>query len=79
MKHVACYCRVSTDEQARFGFSIQAQKDTLEKYKQALELNDNYLKNDIINYTHGARCTFKDYKCPNDCKFKHGKTLERKI
>lgn len=32
MKHVACYCRVSTDEQARFGFSIQAQKDTLEKY-----------------------------------------------
>lgn len=54
-------------------------KDILEKYKQALELNDNYLKNDIINYTHGARCTFKDYKCPNDCKFKHGKTLERKI
>ena len=32
MKYVACYCRVSTDEQARFGFSIQAQKDALEKY-----------------------------------------------
>lgn len=32
MKHVACYCRVSTDEQAKFGFSIQAQKDALEKY-----------------------------------------------
>ena len=32
MKYVACYCRVSTDEQARFGFSIQAQKDSLEKY-----------------------------------------------
>lgn len=29
---VACYCRVSTDEQAKFGFSIQAQKDVLEKY-----------------------------------------------
>ncbi len=32
MKYVACYCRVSTDEQAKFGFSIQAQKDALEKY-----------------------------------------------
>ena len=32
MKYVACYCRVSTDEQKRFGFSIQAQKDALEKY-----------------------------------------------
>ena len=32
MKHVACYCRVSTEEQSKFGFSIQAQKDALEKY-----------------------------------------------
>lgn len=32
MKYVACYCRVSTDEQAKFGFSIQAQRDALEKY-----------------------------------------------
>lgn len=32
MKYVACYCRVSTDEQAKFGFSIQAQKDALKKY-----------------------------------------------
>lgn len=32
MKYVACYARVSTDEQAKFGFSIQAQKDALEKY-----------------------------------------------
>ncbi len=32
MKHVACYCRVSTDEQVKYGFSIQAQKDALEKY-----------------------------------------------
>ncbi len=30
--YVACYVRVSTDEQAKFGFSIQAQKDALEKY-----------------------------------------------
>lgn len=32
VKYVACYCRVSTDEQKKFGFSIQAQKDALEKY-----------------------------------------------
>ena len=32
MKYVACYCRVSTEEQRKFGFSIQAQKDALEKY-----------------------------------------------
>ena len=32
IKYVACYCRVSTEEQAKFGFSIQAQKDALERY-----------------------------------------------
>lgn len=32
MKYVACYCRVSTDEQVKYGFSIQAQKDALEAY-----------------------------------------------
>ena len=32
MQRVACYARVSTDEQVKFGFSIQAQKDALEKY-----------------------------------------------
>lgn len=32
MKYVACYCRVSTDEQVKFGFSIDAQKDALIKY-----------------------------------------------
>lgn len=32
MKRVACYCRVSTEEQVKYGFSIQAQKDALTKY-----------------------------------------------
>lgn len=32
MKRVACYCRVSTEEQVKYGFSIQAQKDALIKY-----------------------------------------------
>lgn len=30
--YVACYVRVSTEEQVKFGFSIQAQKNALEKY-----------------------------------------------
>ena len=42
MKRVACYARVSTDEQARFGFSIDAQKTALEKY-----CKDNKLKYDF--------------------------------
>lgn len=32
MQYAACYCRVSHDEQVKFGFSIQAQKEALEKY-----------------------------------------------
>ncbi|MFR7544585.1 MAG: recombinase family protein [Clostridia bacterium] len=32
MKTVACYCRVSTEEQVKYGFSIQAQKDALTNY-----------------------------------------------
>lgn len=32
MKNVACYCRVSTEEQAKYGFSIEAQRNALEKY-----------------------------------------------
>lgn len=33
----------------------------------------------LDKYTKGARCTFPDYDCPRDCKFKEGKTLVRKI
>ncbi len=32
MKYVACYCRVSHEEQVKYGLSVQAQKDALEKY-----------------------------------------------
>ena len=32
IKRVACYCRVSTDEQKKHGYSIQAQKERLEAY-----------------------------------------------
>lgn len=54
-------------------------KDILNMYKEVLEEKDHYLKDDIVKYSHGARCTFPDYKCTNDCKFSKGKRLIRKI
>ena len=54
-------------------------KETLLKYKKALEEKDNPLAIDISKYSHGARCTFPDYQCQKDCGFKEGKILTRKI
>lgn len=42
MKKVACYARVSTDEQARFGFSIDAQRTALEKYCKENKFNYDF-------------------------------------
>lgn len=52
---------------------------TLLEYQKALEEAHSHLAEDISKYTHGARCTFPDYNCQQDCKFKEGKTLSRKI
>lgn len=57
---------------------MKATRDTLLKYKDALEKNDNYLKEDIKKYVKGARCTF-GYDCTKKCNFKEGITLEREI
>jgi hypothetical protein len=54
-------------------------KETLEEYKKALEEKNHPLAKDIEKYSHGARCTFPDFKCSSDCKFKEGKILTRKI
>lgn len=54
-------------------------KETLTKYKKALEDNNNPLRYDIVNYTKGARCTFPGYVCTEPCNFKEGITLKRKI
>ena len=54
-------------------------KETLLKYKEALEQADSPLKDDIKRYTLGARCTFPDFTCSSDCKFKEGELLNRKI
>ena len=54
-------------------------KETLLQYKQELQKNNSPLAKDILKYTHGARCTFPDFTCSSDCKFKAGKQLIRKI
>lgn len=58
---------------------MQQTRETLLKYKKALEESNNPLAADIEKYSHGARCTFPDYTCSSDCGFKEGKTLIRKI
>ncbi len=58
---------------------MQQTRETLLKYKESLENSNNVLSTDIEKYTRGARCTFPDFKCTADCKFKEGKTLVRKI
>lgn len=54
-------------------------RETLLKYKKALEESNSPLAKDIEKYSHGARCTFPDFNCSSDCKFNEGKTLIRKI
>ena len=54
-------------------------KETLMKYKRELETKNHPLASDIKKYSLGARCTFPDYNCAMDCKFKEAKTLTRNI
>ena len=52
---------------------------TLLKYKRVLEKKKSPLASDIVKYSRGARCTFPDFECSNDCKFNEGKKLTRRI
>lgn len=54
-------------------------RETLLKYKKALEESNSPLALDIEKYSYGARCTFPDFTCSSDCGFKEGKVLSRKI
>jgi len=71
-------CKERLCSAAQLEIMIQT-KETLLKYKKALEESNNLLAKDIIKYSHGARCTFSDFYCSSDCKFKEGKILTRKI
>ena len=54
-------------------------KEILHNYSNYLNETNNPLAKDIKKYLNGARCTFKDFVCTSDCKFKAGKLLDRKI
>ena len=58
---------------------MKTTRNTLMNYKNALEEMNHPLALEIQKYSKGARCTFPDYTCSNDCKFKDGKILTRKI
>jgi thymidylate synthase ThyX len=55
----------------------QQTKETLTKYKE--QTKSKKVAQDIVKYTKGARCTFSDFDCTADCKFKEGKLLTRRI
>lgn len=63
---------------AQLEIALQSEA-TLLKYQQELKNKNHRLVSDIAKYTRGARCTFPDFKCTSDCKFKEGKLLTRKI
>ena len=58
---------------------MEQTKYTLIKYKNMLNYYRHPLSKDIEKYTKGARCTFPDFECSQDCKFGEGKRLIRKI
>ena len=71
-------CKERLCSAAQLEIMMQTRK-TLIAYKKNLEENEHPLKDDIVKYTNGARCTFPDFTCTSDCKFKEGKTLTRRI
>lgn len=71
-------CKERLCSSAQLEIMLQT-KQTLLKYKKALEEKNSPLAKDIEKYSHGARCTFPDFDCNNDCKFIEGKNLTRKI
>lgn len=71
-------CKERLCSGAQLEFMLQTRK-TLLHYQKKLEEKNHPLAQDIEKYSHGARCTFPDFYCSSDCKFKAGKTLTRKI
>ena len=54
-------------------------KDILNKYIETVKVTDQDLYNDMLPYSHGARCTFPDFECTEQCNFKEGINLKRRI
>lgn len=60
IKNVAIYCRVSTDEQKKFGLSVKDQKDSLTRYckQNKLKIYDYYIDEGISAGTISKRKEF---------------------
>lgn len=60
IKNVAVYCRVSTDEQKKFGLSVQDQKDSLTRYckQNKLKIYDYYIDEGVSAGTISKRKEF---------------------
>jgi hypothetical protein len=71
-------CKERLCSDAQLEIMLQT-KETLLKYKEALEKSNSPLAEDIKEHSHGARCTFPDFECKSDCKFAKGKILDRII
>lgn len=71
-------CKERLCSAAQLEIMMQTRKTLLE-YKKALLKKNSPLVSDIVKYSHGARCTFPDFECSQDCKFSEGKVLTRKI
>lgn len=52
-------------------------KNTLLRYIN--EAQSSQIREELLPYNRGARCTFPDYSCPAPCHFDEGVTLERMI
>lgn len=71
-------CKERLCSAAQLEIMMQTKK-TLDQYAEALRVNGSRLYDDIIKYTHGARCTFPDFECTQKCGFAEGVQLTRKI
>lgn len=71
-----CKEKLCTDAQLEV---MEKTKEILKRYKAILQWSHHPLATDIEKYTHGARCTFPDFECSQDCEFGEGKRLVRKI
>lgn len=62
---------------------MQITKEVLRKYIEALSNstspNDKRIYEELLKYSHGARCTFPGFVCTEPCKFNEGIKLIRKI
>ena len=71
-----CKERLCTEAQLEI---MRQTRDTMMKYRIDTAAEHNPLYRELDKYCHGARCTFPDYKCSEDCHNLEGKKLTRRI